>query len=164
MGLVVTTDRYVLQVAGPGVNATLAVVNKSLQLVTVGTQGPPGPQGDQGPPGGSTVSRNAGEAISGHRAVAIRNDGLVYYVSPADPEADYVFGITNNAAAQGDALAIVISGEVIEPSWNWTVGSVWLGVNGTLTQVVPTSGSLVRVGTAVAPTSLFVEPRLIARL
>jgi len=121
-----------------------------------------GPAGRDG--ASSVVSRTAGEALGGHRGVAIHSDGLAYHASPGDGWEDAVAGITTGAASSGAAASIIANGEVTEAGWNWTPGPVWLGASGTLTQTVPTTGALVRMGTALGPTTMFVEPRLIARL
>lgn len=122
--------------------------------------GPPGPAG----PVGGLATRIAGEALGGHRAVTIGVDGRAYLASPVEPQAMAVFGVTTGAAASGAPVEICCAGEVTEPSWTWTPGPVWLGANGTLTQVVPITGALVQVGTAGGATGLNIAPRVVARL
>lgn len=107
-------------------------------------------------------SRTAGEALGGHRAVKLDSDGKAYYVSPSDADVDAIVGVTSGASSQDTPVNIVLNGEMTENSWTWTPGPVWLGANGVLTQTVPTSGAVVRVGTALGATTMFVEPRLIA--
>lgn len=149
----------VLQWRGPddSVSAT-AQANPDAPIATI--IGPPGSGASAGP----LIACIAGEAVGGHRVVAIRTDGKAYHVSPSDAEADSVAGLTTGAAILGDIVSITAGGEVSEPSWSWTPGSVWLGANGTMTQTVPTSGAIVRIGTALSATAIYVEPRIIARL
>ena len=122
--------------------------------------GPPGPAG----PVGGVITRTAGEAIGGHRAVTIGADGKAYLASPVEPQAMAVFGVTTGAAAVGAPVTIQCAGALSEASWNWTSGPVWLGAAGALTQIVPTVGAAVHVGTAGGPTTLTIAPRIVARL
>lgn len=119
--------------------------------------GPPGPDA-------SRLTRPAGEALGGHRGVKVRADGKAVYVSPSDADVDAIVGLTFNAAASGETVEIVAGGEVSESGWNWQPGAIYLAASGNLTQTVPTSGAIVRIGTALGPTAMFVNPRLIARL
>ena len=125
--------------------------------------GPPGPAGPAGPMGG-IASRIAGENIGGHRAVTVGADGKAYLASPVEAQAQAVFGVTTGAALAGAVVVIQCAGEQVEPAWSWTPGPVWLGTDGVLTQVVPTVGAAVLIGTAGGPTSLTVAPRIVARL
>lgn len=111
------------------------------------------------------IVKNAQGAISGHR--------IVYSVSLTDVayanQSDYiqtraVIGMTLNAAADGGDLTIQDKGQVVEPSWNWAPGDVWLANNGQLTQTVPTSGNIFRVGSAILPTVLQLDFQFIAQL
>lgn len=111
----------------------------------------------------STISRLAGEAIGGHRAVKVLADNKAWLASPADADVEAVVGLTDNAASTGDALTIRFAGELTHLGWSWTAGPVWLGAGGTLTQVVPTSGAIIRIGEAVGPTAININPRLVAR-
>lgn len=137
----------------------------------LGGEGDPGEQvvlviGPKGDPGDSInlLSRTAGEALSGHRAVKIAGDGKAYYVSPGDADVDAIAGITVGAASAEADASIMANGEMTEGSWSWTPGPVWLATNGVPTQTAPTSGAVVRLGTALGATTMFVEPRLIAIL
>jgi len=129
-----------------------------IEVVTAAEQGP---EGIQGPPGsGSAVTRLAGVALGGHRVVVLdSSDEAIYADHTILAHRDKVLGLTNGAVAQGDEATIVTYGEVVEPSWNWTLDDpVFLGTNGMLTQVVPTTGFLQRVGFPNgAPTKLFVD-------
>ena len=77
---------------------------------------------------------------------------------------DSIAGVTTGAASEDATVTIMANGEMTEGSWSWSPGPVWLGTSGTLTQTPPSSGSVVRVGTALGATTLFVEPRLLAIL
>lgn len=125
-----------------------------------GTPGPAGPAGSSG----NTVSGLAGEALSGHRAVYFNASGQVFLASAAGVNASAAAGITVGSAAQGATVSVVLFGPVVEPSWAWVPGAVWLGASGLLTQVAPTVGTLVRIGTALSATSISVAPVVVAKL
>ncbi len=68
-----------------------------------------------------------------------------------------VLGVTLGAALAGDPVNVAVSGEVTEPSWAWAEDmQIFLGVDGALTQTIPTSGALLVVGVATAPTTILV--------
>ena len=123
-----------------------------------------GPPGIGGGGGSSLLSRIAESDVSGHRAVAASADGRVSHVGKADVDASNVMGISTGSALAAQSVSIQPSGEMQESSWNWSPGPVWLGDNGLLTQTLPTSGLLVRIGIATAPTKLNVNPQVIAQL
>lgn len=115
-------------------------------------------------PGGGSVGLAfqavAGESIGGHRAVVISADGQAYYADRAQSNnMGRIGGITLNAAAPGDVLNVMQSGQVIEPSWSWTPFlPIFLDHAGGLTQVVPADGFLIVLGSALNATSMFVNP------
>lgn len=123
--------------------------------------GPPGRQGD---PGDTTIVRTAGEPIGGHRAVRVDAVGLAWLADKDDADPDASIGVSTGAASIGAPVTIQMSAEISESGWSWAAGAVWLGTGGQLTQSPPTTGALVRIGTATRATSLKIEPRLIARL
>lgn len=125
-------------------------------VVTV--EGPPGPEGASGSGGSdASLSFTAATALSGHKAVRAIGDGSVGYAS-ADQvaQAGTVVGVTTGAAGIGNPISVVAEGIVDEPSWSWGAGPVWLGLNGALTQTIPQSGVLQRIGLALSPTRLLV--------
>lgn len=105
------------------------------------------------------VTYPAGVPISGHRAVTILADGLVYYADHDTlDDIPNVMGISMNAAVEGDPVDILVFGEMIEPSWSWTERrAIFLGSAGHLTQAPPTTGFLMEVGFAVTPQKIMVE-------
>lgn len=130
---------------------------RDIQIVTVGEVGP---QGSQGDPGGATgVTKTAGVSLSGHRAVVLNSSSeAIYADSSVLTHRDKVLGITTGAASAGADATILTYGELVEPSWAWTLDEpVFLGLNGLLTQTVPTSGFVQRVGFPTSATSLFID-------
>jgi len=108
---------------------------------------------------GDFITKIASVDLGGQRVVV--NDGA-YNVTYADAsnllEMHNVLGLTQGAAALGAEVVVLKSGEITEGSWSWTPDNyVYLGLNGLLTQTVPTSGFLLVIGTAIAPTVLNVN-------
>lgn len=103
----------------------------------------------------------AAAALSGHRAVTPQVDGRLVYAS--NDNAAHLAAplwITVGAASSGSSVDVLLYGLMIEPSWSWTPGPVYLGANGQLTQTPPAAPGavfLAQVGTATSPTSLFVD-------
>ena len=147
------------------------VIQPLRDIVEVNARGPQGPKGDKGDKGdagdsNTIVTMVAGSALGGHRIVAqspIANDTVIYADASNSAHANLVFGMTLNAASEGGNIDVAVTGEFSEPSWTWSLGQpIFLGLNGTLTQTVPTSSiadfSLV-VGFPITPTKMFVNIR-----
>lgn len=118
-----------------------------------GPQGRPGPAGD-----GSVVTKIASTAISGHRVViAMGSDDAALADKDTSDHMHRILGLTTGAATSGVPIEIATFGEFSEPGWNWVTGPVWLGNDGLLTQALPTTGFLIQIGTAIAPTVLMLK-------
>ena len=125
-------------------------------------QGPAGAQGAPGSSGATSYIYSAAQPISGHRAVMLNGAGEVTYPSAANlSDASLVLGVSTNAASTGQAVTVVRTGEVTEPSWNWVGRNpVYLGIDGVLTQnvpVLPASLFSLVIGIPISPTKLFVN-------
>jgi hypothetical protein len=119
--------------------------------------GPRGLIGPAGPAGGSSLQRQAGETLSA-LLVVYEQAGQVFRLDYRDgAHIDQVLGITLSAAVSGSELNIQRSGALDDSGWNWALGRVWLGANGSLTQTPATEGNDVLIGTAVAPTRLILN-------
>lgn len=116
--------------------------------------------GPMGPPGeteGATFLAIAGETIFGHRAVRVAN-GIGYHPDlAAAAHAGEVCGVAVQSSSAGASFLVRTSGPIVEPSWAWGPGFVWCGDNGVLTQTPISTGWLLVVGRAIAPTILFVD-------
>lgn len=109
--------------------------------------------------GGDTATKIANETLGGHRVVASNGStGVLYADKDTLGDLPIVLGITSGAANNGDPVDIVLRGDMTEGSWSWTPNEfVYLGTNGALTQATPSSGFLLVIGTAIAPTVLNVR-------
>jgi hypothetical protein len=100
----------------------------------------------------------AASDLGGHRVVRVSTPDAVNLATCADPEcASAPVGVTLGAAVAGSSILVATAGLVVEPSWTFDLGPVYLGLGGALTQIVPASGFILRIGTAIAPTRLMVE-------
>ena len=130
----------------------------STQTVVTGQQGPQGPAG---PSAVEVIEVIASTAISGHRVVTLTASGQAAYSSNLIAgDAFKVLGVTLGAASLGSIVQVKPFGTISEPSWNWVVDQpVYLGVDGVLTQTMPTAPSkfIVVIGVASSTTSLFVN-------
>lgn len=118
------------------------------------------------PTGGESNVRVAGEAMSALRAV-YELGGRVFLLDQLDSTHMELFiGITVSAAVEGADVIIQRSGTIDDANWTWTVGLVFLGSQGRLTQLVPTTGWELVLGSAPTATRLnldFDEPVLLAQ-
>lgn len=126
--------------------------NTAVEIVTQGPQGPAGVDG------ASTMTFVANGAIGGHRAVVADGDGKISYADATNAtHVNAVVGITLGAAVDGAPVTVQATGEIVEPSWNWTpLLPVFLSVNGLLSQSAPGSGFHLVLGVPTAPTKLAV--------
>ena len=60
----------------------------------------------------STVSKVAGQTLSGHRAVCVKSDGKVYYADADTPSCKSVLGITTHSAAINETVAVQTTGQL----------------------------------------------------
>lgn len=132
--------------------ATGATITQSVHYaIASGAQGPMGPQGatgPQGPSGGSVDSRVAGEALDALTAVWEDTDGKIYALDQGDTShIDLLTGVTITAASVNDVVGVRAGGSIALSGGLLVAGSVWLGANGALTQIAPTTGHLIHIGT-----------------
>jgi len=114
---------------------------------------------DGGDSGTSTIYvGTAEETLGGHRVVAL-HDGLVGYADYTTlTDVDAVLGLTTAAVLAGSETNVTLMGEVTESSWSWdTAKPIYLGVVGTLTQTVPTSGFVMKIGYPITSTSMMID-------
>ena len=120
-----------------------------------GLQGLQGIKGDTGSSAGSVLTITANADYGGNRAVMMTSSGLAY----ADNTilTSNVLGFTARAAVTGDLMDIITINDLSGFS-NLTTGSpVYLSVNGTITQTIPTAGLLQALGTALSQTKINIK-------
>lgn len=121
-----------------------------------GIQGQQGIKGDTGAGSGAVLAMVATSAMGGNRAVTIVNNQIVY-ASSDTPNANGVIGLTARAVAAGETLDIVTANDLSGFS-NLIAGQpIFLSTNGTITQTVPTTGTLQVLGTALSSTKISIK-------
>jgi hypothetical protein len=121
---------------------------------TVGEQGPQGPIGPSGPAGGTSITLTAPRDLGGNRVVLANLD---YADSSLTSTAGKAIGITSGAVASGHVATIIVSNE-LDGFFGFTIGQpVFLSTNGTVSQTLPLSGYIQKVGVAVTSTILLVN-------
>lgn len=124
---------------------------REVHIITASKQGPPGKDAADI----SSIPVIAGETLSGHRVVSVFNNVALY----ADKDTRYEgqLGLTKSASNSGDPVEAFTMGVIVEPSWSLMSGPVFLGNNGLLTQIKPSSGAVIIVGMATSPTSISIQ-------
>lgn len=101
------------------------------------------------------LTLEAGEALGGHRIVIAENGAAFYADNTTKP--GQVVGMTRHAASAGEDILIQFAGDVVEPSWSWSPGPIYLGIDGLMTQTRPLAGSVIRVATALTSNRAVIE-------
>lgn len=69
-----------------------------------------------------------------------------------------IIGISRNAANAGQSVELVSQGKLQDTSFNFTAGAqLFLGANGLITDVAPTTGFLTRIGSSGGPGIIYVN-------
>ena len=119
-------------------------------------------QGPSGASGASTFTVTAGQDLSGHRIVSVNSAGQAVYADKDTPATvRQVLGLTTGAALNGTQATVLPMGEITEPSWTLSMsGPVYLGNNGLLTQILPTTGVIMQVGVPLSSTMMLVDIKM----
>jgi hypothetical protein len=100
----------------------------------------------------------AGQALSGHRVIALDANGLAVYADNTSPLALSAVGFSSGAAELGSAFSLVSSGSLEYPPADLTPDQpVFLSTEGFITQTPPQTHWLRAIGVAVAPGLLSVD-------
>jgi hypothetical protein len=100
----------------------------------------------------------ASTLILGLRVVVLVG-GQLAYADAANPEhAFLLLGLVPTTINAGLRIRVLTEGEISNPGWNWNLDlPIWLGSQGQMVQVAPTSGFLIQVATPKAPNSIQFE-------
>lgn len=123
------------------------------------------------PPG--TVFTNENTQFEFTSTVAISAPRVVY-AGASGPELadkdtisqqDKIIGVTiTSASGAGEPVKVVTEGKIEDPSFTFSVGPIYLGVAGVITQVRPTTGLLVQIGVAISATLINVNIQMAIKL
>lgn len=151
---IVDTTINTLEVANETV---LSVEDKSVEIIAVAQQGPAGPAGPPGSAGTQFLELVADVALGGHRAVIATATGCDYADNTDATHTDKIIGVTSGAVSQGSLAYIVTTGELNGFSGLIKGSPVYASTNGTLTQTVPTSGFVQKLGVAIAADTCVIQ-------
>jgi hypothetical protein len=120
---------------------------------------PAGLKGDKGDNSSSlTTSVPVGVTLNSQTVVAVNNAGLTVADNQTLAHIGKVLGISTNSAIGGGQISIVTSGGVVNGFLGLSVGDTYyLSVNGAITNIVPNTGFVQQVGTAISTTELAVN-------
>lgn len=111
----------------------------------------------------NTFTVESSISLSGQRIIANTASGIVYASRDLLETVQTVLGFTKNA---GTTLEVIAQGVYSDPTMAWDpLFPLWLGINGELTQVRPTTGYLLEVGKVITPTEIIIniqEPIILA--
>jgi len=96
----------------------------------------------------------AAKAIGGNRAVLANGD---YADNTNLLTANLMVGITKNAAVLGESLEIISCGELDGFSGLMINFPLFLSINGTITQIAPTTGYIQKIGVALSNTKALIQ-------
>ena len=102
------------------------------------------------------IDVTAAETLSGGKIVSVFNNMAL----KADKDSNNdlgLLGITMNAAILNDKVKVILYGVMTEPTWSFNAGPVFLGNDGALTQIKPSTGIVILIGQAISATSLLVN-------
>lgn len=101
------------------------------------------------------IVRNAGEDIIGHSAVVIIADEVYTADVTDETHLNKIVGIAINSANDGGEVKIQTNGIMTENSWTFSDGAVFVGLNGVLTQSIPSEALFVyQIGSAINETEI----------
>jgi len=117
------------------------------ELIEVAEQGPPGPQGPPGGSGSELTIFTAGDAVSGHQALAAQGSGAVVHASClVAAHLGAVAGIATEAAAAAAPVSVRTAGLMQHAGWTFTPDQpVFLGAAGALVQALPVGALFAQV-------------------
>jgi hypothetical protein len=115
-----------------------------------------------GAPNANSVSHEvvtAGAILSANKAVVSGSNGrFIYADKDILSHMSCLFGVTTQSIDNLATGIVQTYGILSNNTWSWSLGnSIYLGSNGELTQVIPTTGFLLCVGFAVTATKMFID-------
>ncbi|MCK5919386.1 MAG: hypothetical protein KAG66_00490 [Methylococcales bacterium] len=130
----------------------IAVGRQEITVVATGVQGP---EGYSQPAGEASVEYTSSETLNMYSPV-IATGGLVAKADQSDlTHLGKVLGLALTSATAGGTVRVLQIGRVVNPTWSWLPGPIYLGV-GVLTQVPATNGILQVLAVAVSATEILV--------
>ena len=109
--------------------------------------------------GASSLTKVAGENLSGHRAVCVKSDGKVYYADASDIATKGVLGVTQNAVSANENVTVMTYGQLSNVGgWTFTAGNpVFVTSNGQISSTVSGTAYVCAVGLAISADTINIE-------
>lgn len=109
--------------------------------------------------GASSLTKVAGENLSGHRAVCVKSDGKVYYADSSDIATKGVLGVTQNAVSANENVTVMTYGQLSNVGgWSFTAGNpVFVASNGQISSTVSGTAYVCAVGLAISDDTINIE-------
>lgn len=109
--------------------------------------------------GASSLTKVAGENLSGHRAVCVKSDGKVYYADSSDIATKGVLGVTQNAVSANENVNVMTYGQLSNVGgWTFTAGNpVFVTSNGQISSTVSGTAYVCAVGLAISADTINIE-------
>lgn len=116
-----------------------------------------GIRGDKGEDGKSElITAVAGENISALKPCYLY-DGKVYQFKNNVEYIDYYLGLSTTAALKDNQITIKTIGLLNDAAFSFNYGRVYLGVDGGLTQIAPTTGNIKLIGSSCGNNDLILK-------
>lgn len=146
-----------IEVEGADSTVTIERSINEINIESVGIQGPVGPSGTS-----LDVTKIAGTAIGGQRAVYVAGDGTIMpFNSSTIPSQGPILGVTVTSVSGGGSVSVRTSGELQEGSFSFTPGQKIFADSsgsGVLTQTPPTAPcSFQPIGHAIASNKIIIQ-------
>lgn len=100
----------------------------------------------------------AGEDIGIYKMVAISSGVAVLADHTNSAHSRSTLGINDTFTTIGNQTSVIVIGEIVNVGWSFTVDApVYLSTTGDLTQVVPITGFLLKIGIALASDKVLID-------
>lgn len=104
------------------------------------------------------ITKTAGETISANKAVRLSDSLTCMLADNSSIMTGTVVGISLNSGNTNDVIQILTFGNIEDPFFNFGLNElIFLGANGNLTNIAPTSGVLTLIGNGLGNGSIFVK-------
>ncbi len=148
----VSNDAY--SITSDSGSCVIAPDSSNVVVLAAGSQGPQGIRGEQGLSGRSSLELVAEINLGGNRVIT----GSARYADNTDlGTIGRAIGVTSGAASTGLPVSVVVFGELDGFSGLAVNEPVYLSTNGTITQALPATGYLQKVGVAVSETKILIR-------
>lgn len=152
LDLVVTVQDVAVNVYQEDTEVVLPQTDKVVDILVSG----PGTAAS-GSTSPAVFTLQAGEDLGANRVVYANGGQALYADRRQVTHLGRVVGLTTHSATAGQDIEVQAFDDMTLVSWSWVPGSLWLGIEGRMTQTRPTDGFLLRVARALSPTVIAID-------